>query len=337
MRDNRFYQAKAQLNVKGVFDIFGQEINIPKDKQKMTLKDLPKGKEDASYYLQFSNQAGPGSKPTWSLDTKAAPLFGGEYGGFSPILNLVANVGFGNVKSPNTVTLGGGLTRLFFTGDRTLQAVRFSPTLNFETDRTFDKERNLIVSPDFRLYLPFLNNKRDLRSRRQYIQAIENKSPSEISKIDPDDPAFKKYWGFFAQLWMGMEAGGSLISPTVQTQDKSSSVLVPSYGVARFHPRLQTNFELWRFTLDLTATSRYVGTTEYVGRIIPTTDPVTGAKKNVAILDPIHGWRGYGELSLSFALDQSSHINFSITYKRGSAPPTYDKVDVVQTGITLKY
>jgi len=337
MRDNKFYQAKAQLNVKGVYDIFGQEVSVPKEKQKITLKDLPKGKDDATYYLQFSDQASPGSKPTWALDTKAAPVFAAEYRSFSPILNLVANVGFGNVKSPNTITLGAGLTRLFFTGNRTLQAVRFSPTLNFETDRTFDKERNLIVSPDFRFYVPFLNNKRDLRSRRHYVAAIAKKSQSEIAKIDPADPMFRKYWGFFTQVWVGMETGGSLISPTVQTQDKTSSVLVPSYGIARFHPRLQTNFELWRFTLDLSVTSRFIGITEYVGRVVSTTNPATGAKKNLTILDPVYGWRGYGELSLAFALDQSSHINFTTTYKRGSAPPTFDKVDVVQTGITLKY
>jgi len=134
-----------------------------------------------------------------------------------------------------------------------------------------------------------------------------------------------------------MEAGGSLIAPTLQIQEKTSSFVVPSYGVVRFHPCFQANTELWLFTLDFNATSRYIGTTEYVGRIVSSTNLVTGLKRNMAILDSIQGWRGYGELSLSFALDQSSHINLATTYKRGSAPPSYDKVDVVQTGITLKY
>jgi hypothetical protein len=337
LRSDRFYQAKAQLNVKGVYDVFGQEISIPKDKQKIALKDLPKGKDDASYYLQFSDQAGPGAKPSWALDAKAVPVFGSEFAGFSPTLNLLANVGYGNVQSPNTITLGGGLTQFFPTGHSTLQAVRFSPTFNFETDRTFDQERNLIFSPDLRIYLSFLNNKRDLRSRRAYINAIGDKSQAEISKVDPDDPTFKKYWGFFTQLWIGVETGGSVISPTVQTPDKTTSVLVPSYGIVRLHPKLQTNFELWRFTLDFNVTSRYIGETEYVGRVISTTNPITGAKKSVAILDSVQGWRGYGEISLSFALDQSSHVNLTTTYKRGSAPPSFNKVDVVQSGITLKY
>jgi hypothetical protein len=153
LRGDKFYQAKAQVNVRGVYDVFGQEISIPKDKQKIALKDLPKGKDDATYYLQFSDQAGPGAKPTWALDAKGSPIFGGEFAGFTPILNLLANVGYGNVQSPNTVTLGAGLTQLFLTNHSTLQALRFSPTFNFETDRTFDKERNLIFSPDLRLYL----------------------------------------------------------------------------------------------------------------------------------------------------------------------------------------
>ena len=337
LRSDKFYQSKAQLNVKGVYDVFGQEVSIPKDKQKIALKDLPKGKDDATYYLQFSDQAGPGAKPTWALDAKGVPVLGGEFAGFSPILNLLANVGYGNVQSPNTIVLGGGLTQMFPIKHSTLQALRFSPTFNFETDRTFDQERNLIFSPDLRIYLSFLNHKRDLRSRRAYIDAIENKSQAEISKIDPDDQKFKKFWGFYTQLWVGMETGGSLISPTVQTPDKTSSVLVPSYGIVRFHPKLQTNFELWRFTLDFNATSRYIGETEFVGRVVSITNPITGAKKSMAILDSVQGWRGYGEISLSFALDQSSHINLTTTYKRGSAPPSFNKVDVVQSGITLKY
>jgi len=337
LRGDRFNQAKAQLNVRGVYDVFGQEISIPKEKQKIALKDLPKGKDDATYYLQFSNQAGPGAKPTWALDAKGAPLLGGEFLGFTPTLNVLANVGYGNVQSPNTITLGGGLTQLFLIKNSTLQALRFAPTFNFETDRTFEKERNLIFSPDLRVYLSFLNYKRDLRSRRAYLDAIENKAQAEISKVDPDDPKFKKNWGFFTQLWVGMETGGSLIRPTVQTTDKTSSVLVPSYGIVRFHPKLQSNFELWRFTLDLNVTPRYIAETEFVGRVVSITNPITGAKKSVAILDSVQGWRGYGEVSLSLALDQSSHINLTTAYKRGSAPPSFNKVDVVQSGITLKY
>jgi hypothetical protein len=335
--DDKFYQAKAQLNVTGVKDVFGQEISIPKDKQKIALKDLPKGKDDSAFYLQFSNQAGPGAKPTWALDAKGAPVFGGEVAGFSPTLNLLANVGYGNVQSPNTIDWGGGLTRLFKTGNSTLQAVRFSPTVALETDRTFASERNIVVSPDFRFYLPFLNEKRDLRSRRSFVSAIDKKSEAEISKIDADDPRFKKQWGFFTQLWMGMEAGGALISPTFVTPDKTSSVSVPSYGILRFHPKLQTNLEVWRFTVDLNLTSRYVADTEYVGRFFPVVNSVTGAKSSVAYVQAIQGWRGYGELSFSFALDQASHINLTSTYKRGSAAPAFNKVDVVQSGITLKY
>src|SRR2546429_568605 len=112
---------------------------------------------------------------------------------------------------------------------------------------------------------------------------------------------------------------------------------VPSFGIVRFNPHIQTNFELWRFTLDFQANCRYIGHTEYVGRINSITDPPTGTSTDVAVLDSVHGRRGYGELSLSFAIDKSAHVNFTTTYKRGSAPPSFDKVDVVQSGITLKY
>ncbi len=337
LKNDTFQQAKAKLNVHGIYDVFGQEVSVPDDSRKVTLKDLPKGKDDATYYLQFSNQAGPGAKPTWSLDVKGAPVFGANFAGFSPTLNVLADVGFGGTDSPNTVTIGGGVTRLFPTGHSPLEAVRFTPTLNLEADRTFAKERNLVFSPDLRFYLPFLNLKRDLRSRRDYVRAVAGKPASEAADVDEDDPAFKKVWGFFTQLWLGMETGGSLIDPTVETDDKTSSVHVPSFGIVRFNPHIQTNFELWRFTLDFQANCRYIGHTEYVGRINSITDPPTGTSTDVAVLDSVHGRRGYGELSLSFAIDKSAHVNFTTTYKRGSAPPSFDKVDVVQSGITLKY
>jgi len=34
---------------------------------------VPKTKDDAGYYLKFSLQAGPGAKPGWVADIKAAP------------------------------------------------------------------------------------------------------------------------------------------------------------------------------------------------------------------------------------------------------------------------
>jgi len=100
-----------------------------------------------------------------------------------------------------------------------------------------------------------------------------------------------------------IETGGSLISPTVQTPDKTSSVPSALLWNLEIHPKLQTNFELWRFTLDFNANVPLHRRTENVGRVVSISNPITGAKKSVAILDSISGWRGYGEVSLSFALD----------------------------------
>jgi len=43
------------------------------------------------------------------------------------------------------------------------------------------------------------------------------------------------------------------------------------------------------FTLDFNATSRYIGETENVGRVVSISNPITGAKKSVAILDSVQG------------------------------------------------
>jgi hypothetical protein len=138
-------------------------------------------------------------------------------------------------------------------------------------------------------------------------------------------------------LWLGAETGGSLVNPTVTTKDKSSSVRVPGYGIFRPRPRLQTAVELWRMSVNFSITPRYIAETEYVGTIVSIADPVSGKKSDHAVLNSIQGWRAYGELGFQFALDRSSHISLTTTYKRGSAPPTFEKVDTILSGLSIKY
>jgi len=340
LRDDRFRQGKAVLDVQGVKDVFGQTIGVPKDKQKLTLKEVPKGKDDSTYYLKFGHQAGPGSTPSWSLDAKLAPVLPGDFFGYSPTLNALGDVGNGAaITTSNTIKLGAGLTRLYLTGGPILQGIRFSPVLNFETGRDFDQKRNLVVEPDFRFYFKDFNHSRALRIRRAFVarhEELARTSPEDAAKLDPQDREFRKLTGFFAQFWTGAELGGAFLESTVTTKDKSSSVIVPTYGIIRPRPHMQATFELWRFSFDMNYAPRYVASTETVGRIVKLPD-AAGVLKDNAILDRIHGWRQYGEVSLQIALDQSGHVSLSTTYKRGSAPPMFDKVNTVVSGISIKY
>jgi hypothetical protein len=101
--------------------------------------------------------------------------------------------------------------------------------------------------------------------------------------------------------------------------------------------KLQATVEIWRFPLTGNLTPRFVSVTEPVGELVDGVDPTTGAPGVIAALRDVHGWRGYGDVSLQIGLDRSGHIAFSTTYKRGLAPPTFSVINTVQSGLTIKY
>src|SRR5262249_53269393 len=145
----RFEQAKVKLALKGIFDIFGQEIGIP-DKP-VAVGGVPADKDASTYYLQASYQAEPHAKPAYSFDIKVAPVFDEPiWRELQPTLSAAVDVGFGETESSNTIALGGGLTYLHVTGHPDISALRFTMLGKVEADKTFQDKHNIVFQPDLR-------------------------------------------------------------------------------------------------------------------------------------------------------------------------------------------
>jgi hypothetical protein len=282
--------------------------------------------------------------PAWTLDTKLAPVFDRRvFRRFEPTVKLDADVGFGTlkgketVKTTNMIKVGAGLTGLFTTGRSVLQAFQFTSIVSFEADRDFTAKKNVIVEPDVKLYMPWMNHGRALRSRRAYVDRLGATLPENWEEIDKDSADFKKVFGFSADITLGVEAGHALREGKVENEAKTSTAVVPTHGILRVRPKLQSTIEIWRFSITGALTPRFVSITEPVGELVDGVDAGTGEPTKIALVKYIHGWRTFGEVSLQVGLDRSGHVAFSTTYKRGSAPPTFGNINTVQSGLTIKY
>jgi hypothetical protein len=319
---DRLHQPKATLHVEGLGDLFGDPLKIQND---VTLGAVPKTKDDSMWYLKVDHQAGPGSKPGYAIEAKLSPDLGPpSFGGFTwrPALNMDIGAGtVANVKVNDTIIPSLGLTQLFRTNSRGLQGVRVTPALSFETNKEFNKE-NLLYDQDFQFFIGPLTSSRLVRAWRTF---------TELKQKNPDLKFSNELanWGAGIQLYMGSELGGALASQTVKASKSSSTVNVPTYPVARIRPKISAFAEYKRINLTLSVPLRYLFTTEYATR-------ESSDGKTIWIV-PVSGFHPYGEASINVGLDESGHVAFSTTYKLGAQPPTFQRTNVVQTGLLLKY
>jgi hypothetical protein len=321
---DRLRQAKATVDVEGVTNLFADKIKAQND---VTLGAVPKTKDDSQLYLKFDHQAGPGSKPGYAIEAKIAPQLGPPmWGGFvwQPALNMDIGAGtVSNVKVNDTIIPSLGVTTLHRFKSRTLEAIRITPAISFETNKEGNK-KNLLYDQDFQFVVGFLESSRLVRAWRNY-NALKAQPGNEDLKFSSD---FSD-WGAGLKLFVGAESGGALESQTVKASKSASTVLVPTYTVARIRPKLSAYVEYKRINLTVSVLPRYLFATEFATR--ESTDGKT------IRLVPESGFKPYGETSLSIGLDQSGHISFTTTYKLGSQPPTFQSTNTVQTGLLIKY
>lgn len=324
-------QLGPKLEVQGVTDAFGQipPVKAPKPAPPPA---APKSKDAAAWYFNFLHQAGVGTTPTWIANIKMAPVFRVLPGGFfvTPALNV--DVGQGQVGQTRTNDLINpklGVTRLVRTRNRIFEAMGFAPAFSYETNRAGDK-RNTLLDGDWRFYIRGLRNTKAERTQEAFQEARR-----ENSKALPQDVPKKKF-GYDTQIYLGTEIGRSLTDNTVKSSDKSSQVMVPAYAVRRLRPHLSSTWEFGSFTVSLLAYPRYLFSPENVTRESDTLQP--GGKTNKTIfLKTASGWRPYGECSISYAFDPAGHYAVNTAYKLGSQPPNFDRVNLVQSGILIRF
>jgi hypothetical protein len=329
----------VKLCAAGLRDVLGGEIAL-----KGTYKEqpAPKDKASAQAYAKLLSQAGPGAKPGWAADVRLAPnLFNlGHRYYFSP--EALVDVGFGSkvedTKSTNTIKIAAGVTKPVVSRSDAapLQALNLTPRIAFETDRK-GHHQNLLFDFDSQLFWKGLLHSREAQRKKKWSTETIN-----VAKAGKDMPKLADYslpkFGWQLQTFLGTEIGGALSSDMTKSQDEATSVLRPTYDIARLRPRVAGAVEFGMFEVTFMAVPRYLFTAEKVTseQTIPDPKDATKTISQIYVKDA-KGFRPYGEVSLNISVDRAGHFAISSTYKLGSVPPNFDYVSTVQTGILLRY
>jgi hypothetical protein len=324
---------KTHLTVRNIQNIFQKPVQVP-PKYVIALPGGPKDKDSADLYLKFLNQAGPGSKPGWAADIKFAPQLANLGGGFFLMPSVLADFGLGTVednKVTDMIKAGAGVTKFWSAAH-----VQLTPQVQFETDRE-GHHQNLLFDGDVQYFgHGWLNSIKDKNQRKLAAASLQNLIAGK--KIPSADTIPSATWGWQIQAFLGTELGGAISSDTVQSSDKATMVVLPTYSVARLRPRLAATLEYRFVTLNITVTPRYLFATETGTREqqIPSPTDVTKQIANIS-LHTIRGFRPYGEAGIAFQFVEAGHYAISTTYKLGSLPPNFDYVNTVQTGLVVKF
>jgi hypothetical protein len=327
----------TKLAIEGVTDAFGQEVSKVVPAKPGTPAAAPKSKDDAAYYFNFLHQAGVGITPTWIADVKVAPVLKALPGELVPTPVLNVDVGQGQVGQTKTNDLINpklGLARFVETQNKTLQAMNFTTSFAYETNRAGDR-RNGLFDGDWRFYFGGLSDPMAKRTT-EALQAATKRAAqvNPYAKISPEEVPKAKF-GYDIQIYVGTELGGSFTNDTDKSSDKSTSVLVPMYAIRRLRPHVAATFEFGRFTWSISAFPRYLFAKEFVTREVAVV--TSGKTKQTIYLSTVSGWRPYGECTLSYSIDPAGHYSVNVAYKVGSQPPNFDRVNLVQSGILIRF
>jgi hypothetical protein len=314
-------------------NIFG---NTPKidPKSRFTPLKAPATKDAAEYYINFNYAAGVGTVPAWVLDGKISPQIA-DWHRFSMGPLATANVGNNKLKGQtytNTIDLGATAQRIFQPNE-ILQELLVSPGATYETDKNFDRD-NLLATFDLRYNFANMYHTQSIgtlqRSNSLLQQAEEQKklNPKVNIYIPQLDDVKPVLLGYALDFHTGIETGGALVDTTVKASSGPATLVLPTYPIFRFVPQIHGLLEIWKFSFDATMKGWYLATTEYTAG---------ETASHALFLQPVHGWKGLGSVTILYNLDTQGHFALNIAYKDGFAPPTYQRVNAVQAGIVLKY
>jgi hypothetical protein len=328
-----FFGAKAGqtvvLTLSGSMDILSGSIRA---KGSYAAPSPPLTQSAATYYAKFDGQAGVGQKPGYILEATAAPKLANLGGQYYFLFNGNADLGFGSsdtAKISDMIKLGFGVTRYY-----SRSRIEFEPLLQYETDR-HGSHRNLLFDGEAQY---FGKNWRRSIAQRNYdeyarrVLAGGNDAPKDPKEVNV------YHSGLLFETHLGTELGGALSSDTVKSSDKKTSVMLPSYDIARIKPSVNATAEYRQVSLTATVTPRYLFTHENVTREVTIPNPASATSTIQSIyLSRTTGLRTLGNLTFLWALDAPGHLSWSVTYKVGSEPPNFNHVNQVETGLVLIY
>lgn len=322
LKEDRLTTESAILGVSGLQNIFCKDVVVDPD-QSVALAKVPKGKDDATEYFKLSHSAGPNAKPTWQADTKWQPLLGYSARLYH-YLNLTTDIGGGKGVNVSDLVHIGYFADHTFAQPNWRGFVRIAPGVTYETNREFSQQNGLFDGEvEFRLdtlYRPLKE-----RSRILYLRK------AQAAGLKPDQVAPARFGGGL-QFFLGAEAGRSFVDVTTSNKSSTASVSTTPYNIVRTRPRMRAFLEFSRVSFELNAVLRYLDLEEQSGKIVNPDD-----SKSPVILRRPRGFRPYGDCSVNIPLDRGGHISLNVKYKLGSQPPTFNKVNTVQSGLQVAF
>jgi hypothetical protein len=322
----------VQYCVRGFRNVLGTDLVV---KPRTKTPVAPKDKASANLYAKLLSQAGPGAKPGWAADVKFAPSVANLGHGFFLAPQILVDIGFGKVednKTTNTAKFGLGVQG----------AVRWAfdsalaPQMSFETDRK-GHHQNLLFDFDDQIFVRQLLHSVKDQHDQAYARAVF--AARRKGDDDPDPESIPQpASGWQVLFFGGTEVGGALSADTVKSDDETASISRPTYRIARIRPKASFSYQYKLIDVGVSITPRYLFANEKVTRERQVPDPKDASKQVTDIyVKDARGLRAYGEATLNIALDRFGHVALSSTYKWGSLPPNFDKVQTVQTGILIRY
>jgi hypothetical protein len=338
----------ARFRSSSLLDIFKQPVPL-KSAKRLALPSAPKSKDDAFYFAKILHQAGANSRPAWILDAKLAPSFTLRHLAnwqFRPSAESDIGQGgaIGKTKTNDYIKFGLGIGR-FIRTTRLGPVQGIDPTLGaaYETNYSGAK-RNLLAVLDFRLFLAGSDQSRKQRNFIRFIQQRDCKPLPEgttladcqkNAPVEPQD-ATQVRFGYQFRVSGGAELGRQISDIVAKASEGNASATVPAYAIARIRPKLELDLEFPRLTFTLSGTPRYLATVENVYRERDVVD-TDGKPAKAVFLEQVSGWRPSGEVAVNIPLDDAGRFAVTSTLKLGSLPPNFQRVAIVQTGVTLKF
>jgi len=318
------------FTISSVKNIFGQALEA---KGKYGETKAPSDQASSSFYAKFDGQAGEGQKPGYTVQGSLTPEITSVGAGFYLTPNADVDLGYGSLdtsKVSDMIKAGAGLTRYFSWTPG--NGLKFEPSFQYETDRR-GNHRNALFNGQAQLFLKQWHRSIADQTYLKYAKAIGTK---DAYKSVDEVPTVAQGWQL--DVFLGTEDGGAIGSNAVKSSDKSSSVVLPGYSIARILPRVSWTGEYKSASLNLDATARVLFPEENVTRERKIVNAKTSSGYSQQIyLIQTSGLRPTGKATFQYNLDPPGHFCLSISYQGGSTPPNFNHVSQVETGLVLKY
>ena len=331
LRHGIIFHSQVAFDVTGLQDVLGQPVKT-KPTDRVKLGQAPATKALSTLYVKGDWAAGSGARPAWVLEGRLAPILFKPIAGWQFFPDLETDIGnntIANIKYADSADFGFSFRR----DDNSpatsraigLQHVTTTAGFDYETDKELDRD-NALGDANFQFRFAHLYEQQEAK-RSSILAAAQKQSYNQGYDVKTEDlrtPAV----GYELDFNLLTEDGSAIKDTTAKATTGGATILLPSYKIARLGPQIDGVLELWNLSFNVKAVGRYLFTEE---------NTVHQLKNNSLILVPVNGWQGYAEADANWNIDPTKHLALNVTYKNGSIPPTFIRVNCVQAGLLLKF